>query len=62
VRCEACGGTGRDDRKTAAQAKQDAEFKHRVKHHGSYVRCHACNGNGLDPAAFFSWTKTGEKQ
>jgi hypothetical protein len=47
--CPACGGTGRDDAKTAALAREDAEFRHRVKHHGSYVRCWSCNGNGLDP-------------
>jgi len=53
--CEDCGGTGRDANKTAALAKEDAEFRHRVKHHGSYVRCWSCNGNGLDPAAYFRW-------
>lgn len=46
--CPDCNGTGRDDRKTAALAREDAEFRHRVKHHGSYVRCWTCNGNGIE--------------
>jgi hypothetical protein len=53
--CHDCCGTGRDERKTAEVAKRDAEFRHRVKHHGSFVRCWACNGNGLDPAEYFRW-------
>ncbi len=56
--CIGCGGTGRDDRKTAERAKEDAEFAHRVKHHGTYVSCWTCNGNGLDPAEYFRWSTT----
>lgn len=55
--CPDCGGSGRDERKTAARAKEDAEFRHRVKHHGTYVRCWTCNGKGSDPAAYFRWSK-----
>lgn len=43
--CKACGGTGRDEAKTKKAGCYD----------GSYVRCWECNGNGLDPAEFFSW-------
>lgn len=53
--CKECNGTGRSEAKTAARAKEDAEFRHRVKHHGTYVRCWACLGNGLDPAEYFRW-------
>lgn len=45
--CLSCNGTGRDEKKTLQTAKGDAEFRHRVKHHGSYVRCWTCNGNGV---------------
>lgn len=45
--CPDCHGTGRDDTKTRYAASRDAEFAHRVKHHGSYVRCWTCNGNGI---------------
>jgi hypothetical protein len=55
-RCSDCGGSGRDDAKTNAKAQEDAEFRHRVKHHGTYVRCWTCNGNGNDPAEDFRWT------
>ena len=54
--CVDCNGTGKDTAKTEAHAKRDAEFRHRVKHHGTYVRCWSCNGNGLDPAEFFTWS------
>jgi hypothetical protein len=40
--CSACNGTGR------AKTLKD----------GSYIRCWPCSGNGLDPAAYFRWTKT----
>lgn len=53
--CSDCAGSGRDNKKTVALAKQDAEFRHRVKHHGSYIRCWTCNGSGLDPAEYFRW-------
>lgn len=55
--CPSCNGTGRDEQKTAAHVERDAEFRHRVKCHGSYIRCWNCNGNGLDPAAYFRWSK-----
>lgn len=55
--CPDCNGTGRDEIKTAAHAKEDAEFRHQVKHHGSYIRCWNCHGNGSDPAAFFRWSE-----
>lgn len=54
-RCEACGGSGQDKKKTAELAKRDAMFRHQVKHHGSYVSCWTCNGNGSDPAEYFRW-------
>ena len=47
--CPACNGTGRDDEKTRRAAKEDAMFRHQMKHYGSYVQCWACNGNGLEP-------------
>lgn len=53
--CPDCKGTGRDEAKTEARAAEDAVFRHRVKHHGSYIRCWTCNGNGLDPAEYFRW-------
>lgn len=55
MNCPACGGTGKDAKKTEDRAKEDAEFAHRAKHHGTYVRCWDCSGNGLDPAAAFRW-------
>lgn len=55
--CKSCNGTGRDATKTAALARKDAEFAHRAKEHGSYVRCWECNGNGLDPAEYFRFGK-----
>lgn len=45
--CEACGGTGIDRKRTAADKHLDA---------GAYYRCWPCNGNGLDPAAYFRWS------
>lgn len=47
IHCEDCNGTGADQKKTKALADKDAEFAHRVRHHGSFVRCWTCNGNGL---------------
>lgn len=46
--CPDCKGTGADHARTLALKDYDT----------GYVRCHACNGNGLDPAAYFTWTKT----
>lgn len=45
--CPSCKGTGADLKKTL----------HRDVSDGSYVRCWDCNGNGLDPAAYFKWSK-----
>lgn len=53
--CPDCNGTGKSIEKTAALARADAEFRHRAKHHGSYVRCWSCNGNGIDSVAAFNW-------
>ncbi len=53
--CPDCRGTGRDEKKTKKLAREDAEFAHRVKHHGTYIRCWTCNGNGSDPAENFRW-------
>ena len=44
--CPSCKGTGADFAKTKKLADK----------HG-YVRCWDCNGNGLDPAAYFNWSK-----
>lgn len=41
--CSDCGGTGADAKKT--KALRDSS--------GGYVMCWTCNGNGLDPAAYF---------
>jgi DnaJ-class molecular chaperone len=54
--CPDCHGTGRDEKKTVALAKKDGEFKHRVKHHGTYVMCWTCNGSGADAAEYFRWS------
>lgn len=53
--CKDCGGSGKDAKKTEAKARSDVEFKYRVKHHGTYVMCWSCNGNGTDPAEYFRW-------
>ncbi len=42
-RCPDCKGTGADTAKTLAAPRSDT----------GYVRCWTCNGNGLDPAAYF---------
>lgn len=47
--CTDCNGTGADAKKTAA-ARKNGRCDDL-----SYVRCWTCNGNGLDPAAFFDW-------
>jgi DnaJ-class molecular chaperone len=41
--CPSCNGTGADAEKTM----------HKDVTKGSYVRCWDCNGNGLDPSAYF---------
>ena len=43
--CPDCKGTGADFKKTKARDKRDGS--------GGYVMCWTCNGNGLDPAAYF---------
>jgi hypothetical protein len=45
--CVACKGTGADIARTLAAPASDS----------GYVRCHPCNGNGLDPAEYFNWSK-----
>lgn len=40
-RCRACAGTGKDPNKPKVDE--------------GYIRCWECNGNGLDPAAYFTW-------
>jgi hypothetical protein len=48
--CRDCNGSGADAVKTTAARKRgDCDG-------AAYIRCHACNGNGLDPAAFFRWS------
>lgn len=49
--CTDCGGTGADRSKTIA-ARKTGSIDGR-----SYIRCWACNGNGLDPAAYFRWSR-----
>lgn len=48
--CRDCGGTGADRAKTHAAARKG------LLSGGGYIRCWTCNGNGLDPAAYFSWS------
>ena len=43
--CKDCAGTGANIKKTLARPEWES----------GYVRCHTCNGNGLDPAKYFSW-------
>lgn len=44
--CQSCKGTGADIKKTLQKDVQK----------GSYIMCWDCNGNGLDPAAYFRFT------
>jgi DnaJ-class molecular chaperone len=49
IPCPKCNGTG-----------QDAEATRQARKAGycdsqAYMRCWNCHGNGLDPAAYFSW-------
>lgn len=48
--CPDCHGSGRDAKRTA-----DALRRHLIDK-GSAIRCWTCNGNGLDPAAYFRWS------
>lgn len=49
--CSDCNGTGADRAKTlAARRRGDCDGR-------AYIRCWACNGNGLDPAAYFRWSR-----
>lgn len=48
--CSDCNGTGADRKKTA-----DARRKG-ICDRRSYIQCWNCNGNGLDPAAYFRWS------
>ena len=49
--CSDCNGTGADRAKTLeARRRGLADGR-------SYVRCWTCNGNGLDPAAYFRWSR-----
>ncbi len=47
--CPDCHGSGADAAKTAKHRKSSGD-----RH--STVRCWTCNGNGLDPAAYFRWS------
>lgn len=48
--CPDCRGTGADRAKTiAARQRGDCDSS-------AYIRCWACNGNGLDPAAYFHFS------
>lgn len=44
--CPDCGGTGADAAKTRAAYKTG-------RLDSGYISCWACNGNGLDPSAYF---------
>lgn len=43
--CPDCKGTGADITRTLKMPGWDC----------GYVQCRMCNGNGLDPAAYFGW-------
>lgn len=45
--CPHCHGTGRDAEKTRLLCRSSSD---------GYIRCWHCNGNGLDPAAYFRWS------
>lgn len=49
--CPQCRGTGVDAERTRQARKSGLCDKH------SYIRCWNCNGNGLDPSAYFNWSK-----
>lgn len=46
--CPDCKGTGANIKATLA---------HRPASDSGYIVCHPCNGNGLDPAEYFTWSK-----
>jgi len=48
--CPDCNGTGADRVKTLA-ARRSGHADSR-----SFISCWSCNGNGLDPAAYFRWS------
>lgn len=52
--CPDCGGTGADAAKTSSAYKTGVLSSSS----GGYIRCWACNGNGLDPAAYFKSSST----
>ncbi len=45
--CADCNGTGADASKTDKALQTGRIDK------GSHIRCNPCNGNGLNPAAYF---------
>jgi len=47
--CKKCGGSGIDSKRTAQHNKNNSS--------GGNIRCRPCNGNGLDPAEYFNWSK-----
>lgn len=47
--CGDCNGTGAD----AAKTRAAYESRLLSKSSGGYISCWSCNGNGLDPAAYF---------
>lgn len=49
--CPDCNGTGADRAKTLAARRRG------VCDSRSYIQCWSCNGNGLDPAAYFRWSR-----
>lgn len=46
--CPVCKGTGADAAKTAAMYRSGG--------YSGHIRCWNCNGNGLDPAAYFRFS------
>lgn len=49
--CSDCNGTGADRQKTLSLRRRGSIDR------GSYISCWTCNGNGLDPAAYFRWSR-----
>ena len=49
--CLDCNGTGADRVKTLAARRKG------ICDRSSYIQCWSCNGNGLDPAAYFRWSR-----
>ncbi len=47
--CPDCRGTGADIARTLARDKQHPRGT-------GYIVCVPCNGNGLDPAEYFTWS------